>query len=299
MHGLLFFDQPGLQQQGAEFTSGLDPFNAPYFLGNAHLAGFPGSCLKMRHHPAAQLDTFADVQRQRAFAKKQVDTGRLGDLADVSIELGRECGAALHQCLGVAADVVCAQLLRGHAQPRQHHVHVAHGPVAGKGGEAMALHDGVQTVALVLRIQLARQTHGAQGLDAQGHVHAGKFVEQETVVKAHVVGYQHGAFQQTQQVVGHLVKAGRLLHHGVADAGQVLNEGRYGRARVDQTAPARDFLAAFHSYSGNLGDPVMHRIPPGGFQIKHDIAGQHGALGCVQQNIRASQAGSSRTWVKR
>jgi hypothetical protein len=60
-----------------------------------------------------------------------------------------------------------SQLALRDLQPGQHHVHIAHGAVACQGLQAVALQQGVQPMAFVLRIQLARQAHGAQGFDLE------------------------------------------------------------------------------------------------------------------------------------
>ena len=88
------------------------------------------------------------------------------------------------------------------------------------------------------------------------------------MVEAHVVCHQHGALQQGQQGVGYLVKARGIGHHGVADAGQTLDEGWNSAAWVHQGAPAGYFLTALHAHGGNLGDAVAHRVAAGGLQVK-------------------------------
>ena len=97
------------------------------------------------------------------------------------------------------------------------------------------------------------------------------------MVKTYVMGHQHGALQQGQQLRGKGFKARCLKHHGIADAGQVLDEGRDRRAGIDQAAPACHFTAVLNAYCGNFGDAVMHRVATGGFQVKQKVAGQHGA----------------------
>ena len=95
------------------------------------------------------------------------------------------------------------------------------------------------------------------------------------MVEAHVMRHQHGALQQAQQGAGDLVKTGGFSHHGVADAGQALDEGRNSAARVHQGAPACHLLPALHAHGGNLGDAVAHRVAAGGFQVKQQVTGQH------------------------
>ena len=131
----------------------------------------------MRHHPAAQLDALADVQRQRAFAVKQVHPGGLGNIRYIRVELWRQRSAALQQGKRLLANRRGAQFLLRQAQPALHHVHIAHGAVACAGAQAMALHDGVQPVPAVLRVQRPGKAHGAQRFDPQRNVHAGQLIE--------------------------------------------------------------------------------------------------------------------------
>ena len=75
---------------------------------------------------------------------------------------------------------------------------------------------------------------------------------------------------------GNFLKGRRVLHHGVGNTGQALDEGRNAHAGVHQGAPTRHLHAMFDAHGGNFGNAVALRIAPGGFQVEHDIAGQHG-----------------------
>ena len=181
----------------------------------------------------------------------------------------------MQQFLGRALHGSSAQFGAGNFQPLQHHLHIAHGAVPGHGLQAVALQYRVQPMALVLRIELARQAHGAQGLDLERALHARQLVHHKAVVKAHVVGHEDGTFQQLQQRAGHVFKRRGLGHHGVTDASQGLDKRRYAHARVDQGAPARRLYPVLDPHRGDFGDAVVHRIAARGLQIKHHITGQH------------------------
>ena len=195
--------------------------------------------------------------------------------------------------MSLGAQGVLAQFLAGQVQPVQHHLHIAHGAVSGLRTQAMALHDGVKPMAAVLRVELARQAHGAHGFHTQHGVEPRKFLHQKAVVKAHVVGHQHRAGQQFQQLAGNRLKAGCIGHHGVADAGQAFNETRDAHPRVHQAAPARHLHAVVHAHGSNFCDAVVHRVATSGFQVKQYVTGEHVGSEKTQQKISASQAGSS------
>ena len=61
---------------------------------------------------------------------------------------------------------------------------------------------------------------------------------------------------------------------------------------VDQRAPARHLDAMLEAHGGAFGDAVLLCIAASGFQVNNNKTGQH-AVGCFQQKISASQAGSS------
>ena len=87
------------------------------------------------------------------------------------------------------------------------------------------------------------------------------------MVKPHVVGDQNGPVQQLQQRRADFIKRGRIGDHGVADTGEVLDQRRNPRARVDQRAPARHLLTVFHAHGGYFGDTAIQRVAAGGFKV--------------------------------
>ena len=147
--------------------------------------------------------------------------------------------------------------------------------MARQGVQAVALAQRIEPVAFVRRVELARQAHSAQGFDFEGLAHALQRVQHKAMVKAHVVGHKHRPVEQLQKARGHVLEQGRLLDHGVADAGQALDECRNAHTGVDQRAPARDLHAIFHAYGGDFSDAVVHSIAAGGLQIDDNKAGQH------------------------
>jgi hypothetical protein len=125
-------------------------------LQDAHFAGHLGRTLKVGQHTGADVDAFAHVQRNTAFAIKEVDARGVRDVFYRCLQQGRQAGTALQQGARFALQHLGAQFGLCQLQPLQHHIHIAHGAVPGHGVQAVPLHDGVQSVAFVLRVQLAR-----------------------------------------------------------------------------------------------------------------------------------------------
>ena len=166
--------------------------------------------------------------------------------------------------------------------------------MARKRLQTVALQNGVQSMAFVLCIELARQAHGAQRFDLEGMTQTLQGLVHKAVVKTHVVSHKYRAVQDLQQRMDDVFKSGCILHHGVGDAGQALDKGRNAHTGVDQGAPARHLHAVLNPHRSDFGDVVALRIAPRGLQVDHHITRHEGRKGLTQQNIKASQAGSSR-----
>ena len=177
MYGLQLLHQAGLEQQCAELTGGLAPFNTAGFLRQAHLTRLACRRLEMRHHTAAHTHTFTDVKRQRPSAVKQVNTGAIRYVVHRGFEQRRQRRAALQQCLRMFAQGLATQLGGCLVQPGQHHLDIAHRTVPRQGVEAVALHDGIQAMAAVLWVEQARQANCAQGSGLELDASAGKLME--------------------------------------------------------------------------------------------------------------------------
>src|SRR5690349_20625531 len=108
----------------------------------------------------------------------------------------------------------------------------------------MTLHDGVEPMALMLRIELAREPGRAQYLVLEQRSHAPVLVLQESVVEADVMCCQHRSIKKTVEPVGDVPKGRRIFYHPIADTSQMRDERRNGHAWSDQRFPT----LAFHSF---------------------------------------------------
>lgn len=89
------------------------------------------------------------------FHHKEVHAGRVGNVRYGRVQLWRQGGTALQQGLRMALHTLGTQLGAGQLKPVLHHLHITHGAMPGGAAQAMALHDGIQTMALELRVQQA------------------------------------------------------------------------------------------------------------------------------------------------
>lgn len=150
------------------------------------------------------------------------------------------------------------------------HLCIAQGAMAMVADQAMALDHAVQVVARMLRKQLARQLHRAQDLRLVAHADAAELAAQEAVVEARIVGNQDLAFEPAAQRTGQLRKRGRAFHHGIGDAGQLLDIGGNGPAGIDQRAPFADEFPAIDLHQPDLGDAVERRGSAGGLEVEEN-----------------------------
>ena len=147
-------------------------------------------------------------------------------------------------------------------QPR-----VGQRPVAATGGEAVAGDQRVEVVAVVLRVEQARELDGAQHRRAKDDAEALELVLQEAIVETRVVGDEQAAFQPAQDLAGERRERRRVGDHRVADAGQLLDEGRDAGFRIDQLLPFADRAVGSDGDDADLGDAVGGRRGAGGFEV--------------------------------
>ena len=110
--------------------------------------------------------------------------------------------------------------------------------MAIKAVQLMSQNQRIQTVAVGIGIQLPRQTHGTQNIRRERLRNPAKFVFNEAVISARVVGNKYRAFPHSAHVTAQIKKARRVAHHCVRDAGQRLNFSRNRDAGIDQRLPA-------------------------------------------------------------
>ncbi len=90
----------------------------------------------------------------------------------------------------------------------------------GHAREPEAFHQGVEVVACVLRIERARQLHGAQHRRGELHAEPAELRAQEAVVEACVVSDEQPPFEPAPHFLRHVGKRRRIRHHRVVDAGE-------------------------------------------------------------------------------
>ena len=147
------------------------------------------------------------------------------------------------------------------------HLDVAHGAMARRAHQAVALDQRVEAVAVMFGEQRARQLDRAQHRRRELAPDAGEGVLDEAEVEARAVGDEDTALEQRGDRVGHGFEGRRVGHHGVGDAGDLLDQRRNRLAGCDQALPARHHLAILDAQDGDLGDAVAHRMRTGALDI--------------------------------
>ena len=189
-------DELGPGNECAQFTGSGVAVDG-YHLGRQRAVFGHGGCtLDVFEHALAYVGSLAHVKGHALCIAQYIGARPVGQCGQRRAQVGRQKGIALQQALGRGLHGVQAQLLCRNAQPGQHGIDIAHGAVAGFVVQPMALAQRIEPMPFVLRVQLARQTHGAQGLHVEQFPRTFHLMGQKTVVEAHVVGYQHGALQQ-------------------------------------------------------------------------------------------------------
>ncbi|CAM4520773.1 hypothetical protein NONI108955_41725 [Nocardia ninae] len=118
------------------------------------------------------------------------------------------------------------------------------------------------------------QLHGAQHRRGGPRgVAGGRGCAQERHVEPRVVRDEHrtgGEFEETGQ---HRRDAGRRVHHGSRDPGDLHDRRRHRPSGVDQGGELAEHLAAAHLDGADLGDRVGARTGPRGLQVDDDEGG--------------------------
>ena len=135
----------------------------------------------------------------------------------------------------------------------------------------MPRNQGIEVVARFLRVQPARELHGAEHGPAEGELRTLQRIAQEAVIEAGVVGHEGDAVEALLDVFREPLDARLPLHHLVADAGEGLDGFGDGDAGVHQALPALGDLPVAHADDGDLGDAVAHRVAAGGFNVDESV----------------------------
>ena len=137
----------------------------------------------------------------------------------------------------------------------------------GHARETEAVHQGVEVVARMLRIERARQLHGAQHRRGELHAEPAEFCAQEAVIEACVVSDEQPALEPAPHFLRHVGKGRRVRHHRVIDAGERRDQRRNPDAGMHQRAPFLDDLAVLEQHDADFDDAVLGRHPARGLEI--------------------------------
>jgi len=150
---------------------------------------------------------------------------------------------------------------------------VVQGPVVGcrPGPEEHGKRRELVVVALVAGDELAGQVNGVEDPESRP-VLAGRSGcrLEEGDVEAGVVGDEDRVAGELEEGRQHGLDARCLRDHGVGDAGEHLDEGRDGLARLDQRLELPEHLAAAHPDRTELGDRGRRRTSPRRLEVHDD-----------------------------
>ena len=270
MNGLPLLDQLRFFEQSAHLAFGLDPLHPAHLLRQVHLFGRAVVRTEVRQHPLAQVVGLANVQRQIVVAIEQVHAMMLGQGIQQSRVQMHGPAAAARQLRHGLLQLLRRDLPLQDLPELPQHGGVGQRAVTRRHVQAMTLHQGIEIVLAVLRIQLPRQLDRAQhrGLEIQAQTL--ELVFQEPVVKPRVVSHEKAAMQTQQDLFGQLGKGRRTGHHLIGDARQTLDETRNRGLRVDQTGPLTHLAFFVHLDDADFGDAVHSPCGAGGFQVHKD-----------------------------
>ena len=258
----------------AEFSGTCVPFHARDF--GARPPRRDLAAAEMRQHAFAQIQAFADVQSEAALREKRVYPGRpWQEVGQIGGQAGRKLQfLQLHcnGCVDLSGIEIAVYALREIPQ----HACIGERAMPVVAGDAVARNELIQTVALLMRIQAARQAHRAQHIRRVVQPGAAEFVLQKSEVKARVMRHQRLAGQAPVQFPRQFREGGRIGHHGVADAGQGFNKGRNRLLRINQGTPFANELSLVNFDQPDFRDAIRLGGGTGGFQIqKYQRALEH------------------------
>ncbi|MCY1539176.1 hypothetical protein D9M68_747490 [compost metagenome] len=157
------------------------------------------------------------------------------------------------------------------------HLGIGQGAVGLAGiGQARPGIEGAELVVGRLGQQAPRQQQGTgEGL-AAGAADARQLEVPELLVEGGVVRQQRQVADEIGRLLHHLCHRWRIPQHGGADAGEVLDEGRYRDAGVHQALVAVDDAPAVEDDHADLGGAaVVARRDAGGLEVDYGY-GVHG-----------------------
>ncbi|MCY1452630.1 hypothetical protein D9M71_695600 [compost metagenome] len=116
--------------------------------------------------------------------------------------------------------------------------------------------------------QAASQQQRAGKVLQAGAFDSPQFEVPELLVERGVVREQRRAADEFIHFVHHLLRRRRGAQHGVADAGELFDEGRDAHAGIHQALVTLDDAPLFKDHHGNFRGPAAAaRGDPGGFKV--------------------------------
>ena len=234
----------------------------------------------MREHALADVLGLADVERQVVLAVEQVNAGRFRQLVeDRGVEMRRQAGVGV-LCVERGAQRLAATVDLDFLPELVDQLRIGECPVTRRRLQAVALDQRIEIVALVLRIEGARQLDGAQHGSAEIDAEALELGFQETIVEARVVRDEQPPAQALQGFGCDFLKWWCSSHHGIADTGQLLDEGRNGYAGIDQLLPLANATVGIDLDDADFRDAINGSGGAGGFEVDEGEGfAEHGVAG--------------------
>ncbi len=88
------------------------------------------------------------------------------------------------------------------------------------------------------------------------------------------MGHKNFAFGKLHDLFGYLMKLGRILHHVIGNAGKVGNKIGDRPLRINEGMIFIGDLVPIVNKDGDLRDPVLGGLAPGGFNIDNSVQRQ-------------------------
>src|SRR5690242_6516730 len=109
------------------------------------------------------------------------------------------------------------------------------------GYKRMTLHDGIETVTSMLRIESPGKLHCTHHLLPEYSAQPPEFTLEETMVEPHVMRCQHSPLDIAVQFVGDFIERRCVFHHLIGNAGQTGYERRNTDSWINQCFPTISF----------------------------------------------------------
>ncbi len=256
MEGRQRLDEMRFKQERAQLAEGRVRLDPRGLLAEPHLSSGAGVSGEVRQHAPTDVPALADVQRHARRVIEDVHPGRVRDgLHRLRLQMRRQ-GRTPEQALQRRRE---PRRLDGAGEVPEkipHHTRIPQGAMAVRARKLEPLHEAVQVVVLLPRVERPGQPDGAQTRGREGPVQPLKFVADEAVVEARVVRDEHAAVQQRPDLVPDLGEGRRPGHVRVRDPRQPLDHRRDAALRIHECRVRPHDRPGFHPHDPDLDDAV-------------------------------------------